>query len=323
MYFYMPLNPYSRFLKQMSKRQLLIGRGVYYFVLFSQLLLITLYFLYILESLMDGKDGDFLRSSASYVWLILAMNSYFITWNIFASGPKVAELIAVLCESFPKTKEERNDLEVEPFTNKFLNMMAALKFVFGGTVVVMTLSQILRSVLILLWTGQWKPEMPLSIWLPFDPKMIAAYPFAYVGECWLFLCNCCILVAFEATMGGVILLICLQFRKVQFRFRTLNFGDYKTDLKGMIEVINLHNRTLDLAEKARQTFSISLFIIFLFSAMVICVFTFLMFTEKDPIINFQYFVNLACFLVYVVLYAYYGDQLFDYVSTREMKCWAG
>lgn len=320
MYFFMPLNPYSRFLNQMSRREYWTGVCVYYFVLFSQLLVTLLYFLYILDSMKD-KDGDFLGSSASYALLILAINSYVITWNIFSFGPAVADFITNLYDTFPKTNKERVDLEVEKFTNDWSKKIKHLRNFFLLAVFGMTLSELLKSLAKYAFTVEWKPEMPISIWLPFDPKRMPIYPFAYAGECWLFLVNTCMMVAFEATMGGIIMLICLQFKKVQFEFRSIKFGSFNSDMKALNEAIKLHNRTLDLADKARTTFSVFLFINFLFSSMVISVFTFLLFTERDPVVKFKYCVNSFCFMGYVGMYGYFGDQLFDHVSIGYRVLW--
>lgn len=70
LFFYMPLNPYRRFLGNISRREYLTGLCVYYFVLLSQLLLILLYILFIADTLAKDED-DFLITVATAVWLVL------------------------------------------------------------------------------------------------------------------------------------------------------------------------------------------------------------------------------------------------------------
>lgn len=312
MFFYVPLNPYRRFLGNIQRREYLTGLCVHYFVLFSQLLLILLYILFIVEAL--AKDGDFLITVATSAWLVLAFAAYMGTWCIFAYGQEVADLITLLYELFPKTKEESALIEAENWTRDWANKMILQRNTFISAVLGMSILPIIRSIVKFSLNGQWENELPILIWIPFDPLVMPIYPFVYIAEIWLFLVNTCITVALEATVGAVAILICLQFKKVGLQFRSIKFGDYQADMKALIQAMQSHNRIIALAEKARDSFSIILFFTYLSSSMVICMYTFLIMTEKDMVVNFQYSVCLTCFLIYVAIFGYYGNMMIDYVS---------
>lgn len=315
MYFYMPINPYRRFLGDIPRREYLTGLCVYYFVLFSQVLLILLYALFVLDAIVN--DGEFLAYIATSVWLVLAVAALLYTWCTFEVGQDVADLIALLYEAFPKSREESAEVDAENWTRDWANKMIVQRNVFVTAIIGMLISPFIRSMVRFAKSGQWENGQPLLIWLPFDPLVMPIYPVVYVVEAWFLLVNTCITVATEAAVGAVAVLICLQFKKVALQFQSIKFGNYNADLKSLIRVMQLHSKTLELAKTARKTFSIILFITYLTASMVVCIFVFLIVNENDFVNNVQYLVNLVCFLFYVAMFGYYGNLVIEYVSEEK------
>lgn len=312
-YWYVPLHPYRRFTGPVSRKLYYLGVFCYYLVLISQLLEIFLYAMFILESL--ATDGDFLVTAGTAVWFILnfsAFQAMYFSWN---SGPKLAKLINRLHENFPKTTQEKHPINAEEWAEEWSAKMRLQAIVFVVAVNGMCFTPLILSLVgYLLNDGVWISQLPLTLWLPFNPLQMPQFPFIYTIEIWLFMVNTVILVALEAVMGAVTMLICLQFKAVAEKFRSIQFGNYQRDLSVVRRTMKCHNIILDISTEAKKLFSFSLFVVFLFASMVFCIFMFLILNEQRLFIKGQYTANLICFFVFCAVFAYYGNVMIDHVS---------
>lgn len=313
LYWYVPLNPYRRFLLGTpTRRALIIGRFLYYFVLFSQLTLLTLYAMFLVDSIANG--GDFLITAATFVWFIIDINAIqalYFSWN---SAGELVALFHDLHDHFPKTRQEKALVDADKWAQEWTSKMFVQTTVFVTAVVGMCLQPFLLSLVGYLSDGVWRNQLPLALWLPFDPLVMPVYPVVYLVEMWFFLVNSVIMVAVEAVLGAVTMLVCLQFKGVAHKFRSIAFGVYKQDVVAMREAIQAHNIILDISNKTRNVFSVALFFIFLLSSIVICIFGFLILNERHAFSRFQYINNLICYLVFCSVYGYYGNTLIEHVS---------
>lgn len=313
-YWFMPLNPYRCFISPAPRKstEFYFGRLCYYFVLLSQITLGILYGKFLVDP--EANKGDFLVTAASAVWFILVGSSYQAVHFAWNSGRQLRALFLRIHELFPKTAEERRCVSAEAWANSWTVKMKVQTIVFVTAVFGMVSMPLVSPFVVYVRGGEWHNELPLNLWLPFDGLAMMVYPWMYLVEIWLFLMNTVPLVAVESIMGAVTMLICLQFKIAAEKFRRIQYGDLRKDAEALREAIEYHNRTLDLSLMSKKVFSVSLFLIFVISSMVICIFMFLIINEEEAYTKSQYATNLVCFGVYCAVYAYYGNTMIECVS---------
>ena len=204
-------------------------------------------------------------------------------------------------------------MDAEGWAQRFSHKMRMQNTIFVIASISMSVTPFLLSLLAYLKEGVWVGQLPLSLWIPFEVTA-PVFPFVYLGELWLFYTSTWILMGVEATLGGVTMLICLQFKVVAHNFLSMRFGESRANLQAMERAIRYHNRVLDLSTRISELFSVTLFLLFVTSSMVLCIFLFLIVNERDPFTRTQYIINSVCFWGFCSVYAYYGNELIENVS---------
>lgn len=320
MFFYMPINPYRLFLGHVSPRELLTGRAAFAFVLLSQCLVILLYVVAMRNSLVI--DGDFVAMVMTFPFLALVLNAMATTICLWIHGPQIGALIRQIHEVFPRTEKGRQQIGSGDLTRNFISLMKVQKYSYVLGVGGLLSFPLIKTLFTFAVRGEWEGQLPLLIWLPFDPSPLPLYPFVYALEIWLLFVGSCILVSSVVTIGAVSVLLCSQLKMVALRFKALRYGHVEGDARAVVELIQLHYWVLDLAAQARQSFSAVLFFTVTLSSVIICTFTFLTVVEENLLANLHYPAMLISFVVFCVIHGYYGQLIADYVRVfgRVFQC---
>lgn len=311
-YWYMPLNPYRLFLGPLTSLEFIYGRFCYYLVLLTQLFLMLLYIMFLINAVAFGKD--LLIVAATFVWLalnILTIYYMYFSWN---SGQEMVDLLHALHDLFPKPEDTQERANADRWAREWTAKMTVHTSVFNVAITGMVSMPIILSFVGYLETGSWVNHLPLSLWIPFDALKMPVYPFVYVLEIWFILVHTYIGVAPLCIMGGATLLICLQFKSVAEKFRNLQFGRHQDDLLKINDAIMSHNRVLEVSSRIRTVFSVPVMMIFVLSSTVICIFMFLAVNEEDAILQIQNTINVICFLIFYGFINYLGNLLMKCVS---------
>lgn len=313
-YWFMPLGPYKTFITPPVKtsKEYYVKLFWYYFVISSQFTLCSLDILFLIDP--AAHKGSFLTAATTASWLLLAISSYQTVYFAFNSTEGLHKLFLRLHELFPKEGDERSCVDAVEWTRLWNIKMKTHTTLFIGVVVAMCPMPFMSTLARYIWTGEWRSKLPLDLWLPVDGLEMPYYPFIYIMEAWFFLLNVVPLLAIESIMGAVTMLICLQFKIVAQKFRCIKYGDYSKDVLAVREAIEYHNRILDLSLMSKEVFSVTLFVIFATASMVACIFMFLIMTEDDVFTKYQYGTNLTCFIVYISVFTYFGNEMIEWVS---------
>lgn len=315
LYWHMPINPYRLFLGPVSTRELFFGRICYYFVLLSQFILLILYTLFLVKSI---KSEDILNSAGTFVWVLLDIIVLYFTYFSWNKSREVAALLKQLHDIFPIDERGRDIAKL--CANNWAWRINLQTIIFNTTVCGMLSTPILWSLVGYIQNGVWINLLPLKVWFPFDPLQIPMYHFVYLLEMWLYAVNLYIIPALGAILGGVTMMISVQFQIVANKFRNIEFENEKDDLLALEGAVKYHNETLEISTKISALFSVPLLIIFVLSSMVTCVFLFLAVHGKVTSDRIQNKVNSVSFLLFCAFNSYYGNYLIDTVCTYNNQC---
>lgn len=313
-FWYMPLNVFQQFSNPATGAKLFVMRALYYFVLFSMLVLLSLDVMFLVVAL--SSNGDFIQCLTVTVWLVCAINAYqttLFTWN---RGPQLVDLLTVLHENFPSTDQEKDKIHVQEISKDFVLKSAYLVTLYFIAFTGMCIAPILLLV-IEYWSYQVIDlQLPLILWFPFDPLKMPWYPLIYLLELWFFSLNTFIILGNASLLGAITMIIGIQFRILSYNLRNLKFnGEFANDFHLMRDAIRQHNRVLYAAQRTTEMFSFQLLVAFTIASIVICIFSFLIIIETKLVLSVLYFLVLVCYLAYTAVFALFGNEFIEHVST--------
>lgn len=316
-YWYMPVNPYRLFLGPVTTRQFSFGRICYYLVLFSQLFLLAHYAIHIAKLM--SYNGNLLKCLATLVWLIFDLNAIHFIYFSWNSTKDVVDVLHQLYKDFPMTEKSRVRVSSEMWAHNWKSKMDLHTSFFNAAITGIISMPIALSLVDYFQTNIWVNQLPFDLWYPFDAHALPVYPMVYLLEVWYLLINTYIIVAPIKILGGITMLICLQFKGAADRFRSIQFKCNRKDFLAIEDAVVFHSRALDISSKVRTIFSAPLLVIFVISSMVLCIFTFLAVNEEDAILRVQNTVNVISFLLFCCFISYFGTALIEHVSRSSFS----
>lgn len=314
-YFYwcMPLNPYRLFSGPVSTREFVLGRVCFYSVLFSQLLLLVLNVVFLVDAVTIGKDA--LIIADTLLWLILDINAIYFLFFSRNSANDIVALLHQLHECFPKPENKRSREIATNRAKGWSSMMNLQTALFNTSLVGVLLMPIVWSFVGYFQTSVWTNKLPINMWFPFDEFSMPAFALVYLLEIWLGIVSTLIILAPIKLLGACTMLICLQFKNVADSFLHIKLlGIYRDDLPLLRDVILRHNQTLVIADQIRKVFSIPLLVVFGMSSIFICIFMFLTVNIGDGFTRLQNAANLVAFLLFCWCNSYIGNELIEHVG---------
>lgn len=311
-YWYVPMSPYKQFSDPFTGLRYYLIRALYYFVLFSMVLLLTLDLIYLATSF--ASEGDFIHSLTVTVWFVCAVNAYqttLFTWN---RGREVIELLTVLHDDFPKSDSGKKQVDADGIAKDFVAKSGALVKLFFIAFTGMCVAPIVNLIIGYFSNGQLVLQLPLILWFPFDALAMPVYPVIYLLELWFFSLNTFIVLANAALLGAITMVICIQFKILALDLRAMEFcGNFERDFKVMEKTISAHNRILFATKRTKEMFAFQLLVSFTIASIVICIFMFLIVNERQVFLSAIYVTILLCYLAYMGVFAYFGNEIIENV----------
>ncbi|KAK2576115.1 hypothetical protein KPH14_007448 [Odynerus spinipes] len=171
---------------------------------------------------------------------------------------------------------------------------------------IMIETSVLSSILNSLLTDLRIRRLPFRSWIPYDCSSSIAFYFTYFHQMMSMTACSLFHVAVDALFCGFLLQICCQIDILECRLKRVN--DYGLDdLRGCIKH---HSQIYRIAEKANETFNMSIFIQFFISSLVLCVSLFQLL--KNDLLSMEFLalvIYLSTLLVQIYLYCWYGNEV--------------
>lgn len=164
--------------------------------------------------------------------------------------------------------------------------------------------------------GVWKRELPYFIWYPFDPYTDAVFPVLYFLQSWAGFTTVIAILAFNIFLGALITLFCLQFDILNTKLKLLKPSkeNYKNDLKELIKLIEIHTALFENCRLMGHIFSVSIFVNYIISSLVICLVGFQVVAGEETPVIFKFMLFLICSLIQTMTMSYFGNQIIERVS---------
>lgn len=322
-----PLNPLAQYHVRTGgvRRALLIA---FYFFTLASLLFIcggkTVFLVDIIK-----KKALITDIAGCAGWLIMGTMSIDALWMLYYNRDNIISVIKQLEALFPKTLPEQTGARVHFQLFKWNRLIMIFLRFYTGTFLTASLTTIVYALVGYYTEGVWHYDLPMFITYPFNPYRMPLVVVLFVFESWAVMLTTIPLASMGLMLGSITRLLSLQYQILGTDLNNMvpQQDAYARDVAELGHLVRRHNRLLDLSVEIRQLFSLTLLINYLFSSVVICLFTFTVANAtkmqegyKGYIDSFGLGCCICAFLLYNALYSYYGNQLIEKVRIRVVVC---
>lgn len=138
---------------------------------------------------------------------------------IALSSSKLNGLFVILNDIHPKTRDEQIEYQIGNWLNKTMRIMlfyAMIQIIMIANYVIIPFYGYIK---VFYTTGEWKMDLLLLFWLPFDTDTVFTFYTVYSIQAWVaFSCSLCI-ASCDLLLMAIVQLVCAHFTYLQ---RTLN-----------------------------------------------------------------------------------------------------
>lgn len=312
---YMPINPYAQFEEPLVGRRHTKALLLYWLAMAFLLALLAgeLWFLWH----QIRTTNDIIEVAQGIAWLALTVMGIEATVMVLRKGPQITRIIGELDRLYTITLAETELIRSQ---YKMCNQIVGFyKTIWAGACIVVVGEPLMLAIVGYLMSGQWTFTQIMVIRYPFDPYQGYWIVVVQLWEGWRVVGSTVILSAITVLLGTIIMQIVLQFRILAKSLAALDLhsaATYHRDLQQLTILVQKHNELLRLAQDIQDAYSFSLLVNYLLSSVVICVFSFLIASIRDPSNLIIFFNHLFAFVSYNFTYSVFGQQLIDNVRVN-------
>lgn len=310
---YVPINPYSQFVKPSTGRDLTLVKILFWIVLASKFLMVSSEIWFILELLMDKETPlDVTVAASAISWLMMALMAFEATTMMYRNSVPITRLLHRMNDLFPRGDQTVAKAQLK-FWNVIPNTYIRVSFV---TTMVIIFGPLIASIIYYLFTGRWEFQLPMYLRYPFDPYAPAIVVFVYAWEAWVVCASTMILSAIALLVGAMVMQMCLQYKMLANDLQALKFrpNNYAEDRAKLVVLMQKHSQLIEVGQELHDSYALTLVVNYLLSSMVICLFCFLIAATDDTSTFVIVSIDLCCFLCYNSIFSFFGQQLIDSVS---------
>lgn len=155
--------------------------------------------------------------------------------SIALSSSKLNNIFVVLDEIHPKTCDEQKEYQIRNWLKKTVRIMlfyAMIQIIMIANYVIIPFYGYIK---VFLTTGEWKMDLLLLFWLPFDTDTVVAFYLVYSVQGWVAFSTSLCIASCDLLLMAIVQLCCAHFTYLQ---RTLNkLSSSKTHQLNDVEII--------------------------------------------------------------------------------------
>lgn len=156
--------------------------------------------------------------------------------------------------------------------------------------------------------------LPIPYWYPFDPFQLHTYPFAYLFVNVAAITGMPAILASDTLFYAIITVLAMEFDILKMDLS--HFGEIveaKMDYEMLVhEMVDRHNKLLDLTERIQTIFAKTFFLTFVISSLIICFITFHLSNNVNDGFTFAvYFAYLWFMVAQIFLLCIFGQKLIN------------
>lgn len=155
-------------------------------------------------------------------------------------------------------------------------------------------------------SGSWDLKLPHQLWFPFEIVDVFTYVILYIFLEFLSLSAEGFIIATDLIFNAIIVVLALEFDILANEFEKI---DKKTTNASINKLVQRHMKLLDISLKLEEIFSVSNFILFIGSSLLLCFPAFLVVSsdESFTVLKFAFFFVAA--LMQIFRLCCYGEKL--------------
>lgn len=214
-------------------------------------------------------------------------------------------LMETLSDIFPGTKKDQIAFEVSGYYKRFNRMRIALTgfIMTGGIIFLVGPFEKLVS------TGNWINKLPFPNWYPFDQYNLKIYNFVLLSQMYHITCINVTVFNPDIMLYACSTLISMEFDILCKRLRGLEKCQSDEVVKELNILTERHDTLLKISEDLQRVFSVSIFVNFSESSLLICLYGYLL-SLATNLTDFIHHANLLLVtLVQVFMMCFYGTKL--------------
>lgn len=252
--------------------------------------------------------GDFVNAS-SYFLDFFTMIIFVV--KIFIPQLRrndIRSIIQEFKEIFEKHGENIKEQEIESHRNRYYFYV---KITTGWTFMGLA-SSTLNIIVPFIINGAM--NLTIKYWFPFDIYRPEMFPIAIGWTCWLAWIVLLSGHAYDLLLYAFLTLLAMEFDNLKNDIKNLCGEPEQEGMKRIKSLIDQHNKLLNLSGKLQKLFSVSLFLSFVITSIIMCFIMFLLVIFRangDYSLYGHYITYLTVMGGQTLLLCYFGQKLID------------
>lgn len=254
----------------------------------------------------DGRLMDFCRALSCALFDAMAIEEFLLIWW---SGNKFTDFILQLEQMFPIDRETQEKYAIAKQAEDTQKMLRSLATIYTVCIFIWVVGTPLIDVLLCHLQGTvYVLELPFKMWSPWDLNETIPFYVALIMQFDTIYASVMITLALNTFFVSIMAHIGLQFDMLSQNIRDLQ----RNDAEGLLRIIHLHIRLIEVAKHFSQLLSRTVFFNHLLSSVSLCCALFQVLTSDVGEI-FRFIFVLIIVLLQTFNMSFVGNLLSDNV----------
>ena len=156
-------------------------------------------------------------------------------------------------------------------------------------------------------------KLNLLYWYPFDPNRVDMFPIAYFWVTWTTLNSTTTLLAIDSMLYALMTIISMQFHDLKMDYMNVIVdGPNNEIMTRMKNLIERHNKLLDVSEELEKIYSMVFFLSFSISSLIMCFIAYELSSDSNDLASYAFLINYFWMMgAQTLLLCTFGQKLID------------
>lgn len=218
-----------------------------------------------------NHSNDFLKAIENLTYIGFPVITQSKLLLIYMERKKFNFIIEELRDFFPKTCIEQYKDKIVLYMKRTNNLLKLFIIINVLLIWAFNLLPLGDTILTYIQTKKWTPQLPFHFWYPYDEYQNGLYEFSYIFQIWNSSNASSASIAVNVLFCTLGAHIYFHFKKIQNLIICMKIerGKYE-DFISIHEIIEKHQRLIQMSFQFNSIYSLPLFFNFLSSSVIIC-----------------------------------------------------